>query len=322
MTSRYPFPSHPSGWFVVAFSDELPAGAVLVRHYFGQDIVLYRTRDGQACAVDPHCPHLGAHLGHGGRVEEDRLRCPFHGWCFDGHGRCVEVPGAARVPPRAALRAWPLRERNGTVFVYHDASGAAPGWEPPVLPEEEWSRDYTVLWTLRTHPQEVFENTVDTAHLRPVHGAEGTRLLREPAQDGPRLQVSLRFTASGESIGMPGTSNDVALDVTLHGLGCGVVQTHVLNVGVRARQRIYPTPIDGERIDLRGVINVARLPDPALTEQVGELFHQAYVTDFARDFPIWENKCYLARPLLSSDDGPIPLYRRWAGRFYMERPCS
>jgi hypothetical protein len=116
---------------------------------------------------------------------------------------------------------------------------------------------------------------------------------------------------------MPGMVNDVVLHVTMHGLGQAVVQTEVRNAAqIRARQRIYCTPVDEQRTDIRAVVNLQKLPDPMMTEQIAELFYQAYVTDFAMDFPIWENKRYHERPLLSSADGPFGMYRRWAAQFY------
>jgi len=80
---RYPFPV-PNGWFVVAQSSDLTPGDVQPLYYFGRDLVLYRTADGEARVMDAHCMHLGAHLAVGGRVERDCIRCPFHGWKFDG----------------------------------------------------------------------------------------------------------------------------------------------------------------------------------------------------------------------------------------------
>ena len=47
--------------------------------------------------MDAYCPHLGAHLGHGGRVEGGAVRCPFHAWLWGGDGRCLEVPYATVV---------------------------------------------------------------------------------------------------------------------------------------------------------------------------------------------------------------------------------
>src|SRR5437773_202151 len=94
-------PPFPTGWFQVAYSDELPAGTVTPLRYFGRDLVLFRGEDGAARVLDAHCPHLGAHLGYGGKVEGCAIRCPFHAWKFDGQGTCIEVPYASKIPPKA-----------------------------------------------------------------------------------------------------------------------------------------------------------------------------------------------------------------------------
>src|SRR5262245_38908340 len=75
----------PNGWFAVEWSKELIPGQVKSIHYFGEDLVIFRGRSGEAHVLDPYCPHLGAHLGEGGRVMGEALRCPFHGWTFDGN---------------------------------------------------------------------------------------------------------------------------------------------------------------------------------------------------------------------------------------------
>jgi phenylpropionate dioxygenase-like ring-hydroxylating dioxygenase large terminal subunit len=134
MSRRFPFPT-PFGWYQVACSDELAPGSVVPLRYFGRELVALRTHSGRAAVFDAHCPHLGAHLGHGGRVEGESLRCPFHGWTFDVSGACVEVAYARRVPPGARLRAWPVVERNGLVMVWYHPAGLAPQWELPGLPE-------------------------------------------------------------------------------------------------------------------------------------------------------------------------------------------
>jgi phenylpropionate dioxygenase-like ring-hydroxylating dioxygenase large terminal subunit len=91
MSKRYRLPI-PFGWYGVAFSEELPAGEVKILRYVGQELVAFRSESGQARVVDAHCPHLGAHLGHGGEVVGENIRCPFHHWEFDGEGVCQKVP--------------------------------------------------------------------------------------------------------------------------------------------------------------------------------------------------------------------------------------
>ena len=127
MTSRFPFTSYPKGWFTVCWSGELKPGEVQPLRYFGKDLVLFRTEAGEPKVLDAHCPHLGAHLGHGGVVDGENIRCPFHAWEFDGDGACAKIPYAEKIPPRAKLGCWPIVEKNGVVMVWHDPDGGSLG---------------------------------------------------------------------------------------------------------------------------------------------------------------------------------------------------
>src|SRR5262249_43219667 len=157
MTDRYYTPPIPNGWFQVAYSDELGPGQVLPLSYFDRELVLFRTASGEPRLLDAFCPHLGAHLGYGGKVEGECIRCPLHAWKFDGAGNCTEVPYAKKVPPKARIAAWPVREKAGLVLAWHHAGGAPPAWEVPEVPEyghEEWTDYERRRWKIRTRNQE------------------------------------------------------------------------------------------------------------------------------------------------------------------------
>ena len=314
--TRFPFSSYPRGWYVVALSEELVPGEVKTLRYFGRELVAFRTESGVLSITDPTCPHLGAHLG-GGCVEGEKLRCPFHGWAFGPDGGCREVPYAPKIPPKARLRSWHVREVNGVVHAWFCPNAGEPQWEPQVFEDEGWTRNRSVRWEVRTHPQEIAENTVDCAHLGPVHDVS-TVEVRELEQEGPYMRVLLHMVARGTALGMPDEVNDVDLDVELHGLGQLVAVANVTTAGFVSRQRIHPTPIDDEHVAIYGVVNTRFMPDPEYTEEIAELFYEAFVEDFARDFPIWENKAYLEKPMLAGGDGPIGRYRKWCRQFYDE----
>ena len=59
----------PTGWFIVGFASDLAAGQVKRVHYFGEELVLFRTESGQVHVLDAYCQHLGANMGVGGTVE-------------------------------------------------------------------------------------------------------------------------------------------------------------------------------------------------------------------------------------------------------------
>jgi phenylpropionate dioxygenase-like ring-hydroxylating dioxygenase large terminal subunit len=147
----------PNGWFAVDFSHELREGDVKAINYFGEEMVLFRTRSGDARIVDAFCPHLGAHLAYGGRVMGDTVRCPFHGWQFDGEtGECTAIPYCQKVPPQARVRAWPTQEKNGMVWAWYHSEQKPPEWDFPALPEfgnPDWSEPRAFELELEAHVQ-------------------------------------------------------------------------------------------------------------------------------------------------------------------------
>jgi nitrite reductase/ring-hydroxylating ferredoxin subunit/putative sterol carrier protein len=309
-------PPIPYGWFVVRFSSELVPGQVERLQYFGRELVLFRTEAGRAVIFDAHCPHLGAHLAFGGEVVGESLRCPFHHWRFDEQGTCVEVPACDKIPPKAKAQPWPVLEQNGMIRTWFHPEGVAPMFEIPAVDDDGWTPLRTTHWRIKSHAQEVNENTVDIAHMQPVHHTGQSTVIRGPDVEGPLMKLALNFIASAEIIGMEG-DNDVVLDITMYGLGGILVHAHIRNVDMHARYRVCCTPVDEETTEIFGTVSLQHTGDDEFTREAADLFYEAYTKDFVKDFPIWENKIYRPQPYLSAADGPIGLYRRWAKQFYV-----
>jgi nitrite reductase/ring-hydroxylating ferredoxin subunit len=307
---RFPFPLFPNGWFQIAYGDELAIGQVEPIHYFGKDLVLFRGEDGEVHVFNAFCPHLGAHLGHGGCVEGTSIRCPFHGWRFDADGRCDDIPYAKRIPPAAALDAWHVRESNGIILVFHHADGAAPDYEIPEIEEfgsEQWTRCNRLRWKVRSANQEMGENAVDRAHFRFVHGT-----LEVPASmtefDGPILRM--RQNAPMKT---PKGIVDGQIESTSYGFGLGVTRFS----GIAETVLIgCTTPIDGHYVDVRFSFSVKKAEAPNASAGSGKALIADIEKQMNEDIPIWENKAYLPRPVLCEEDGPIGRYRKWSAQFY------
>jgi phthalate 4,5-dioxygenase oxygenase subunit len=122
-------------WQPAALSVELPhGGSPLPLRLLGEDLVIFRDDQGRPGLLALHCSHRGTDLSYG-RVEDGGLRCLYHGWLYDIHGRCLEQPGepgGGAQRDQIRHRAYPCVERAGVVFTY-----MGPG-EPPLFPNYEF----------------------------------------------------------------------------------------------------------------------------------------------------------------------------------------
>ncbi len=320
MASRYPFPGIPSGWYVAGKTSELKRGDIMSRRYFARDLVFLRTGSGVLHALDAHCPHMGAHLGHGGRIEGEILRCPFHGFCFDGAGRCVSTPYGTRPPDRARLRTWPVLERNGLIQVYYDAHGEKPDWEVPLRDDETWTPISIKKYDLYTHPQETSENSVDFGHFTSVHNFLDAGMSRGVSTEGPLLTSGYYIVRSLDMLGLPKRGVRAEFDVSAWGLGFSLVELHLPAFKARLRMYVLPTPIDDERTELRLGTQMKRLSwgpiSRPMTHLIRAIAFKALCIEVEQDIPVWENKIYVEPPALAKGDGPIAAYRSWARQFY------
>ncbi|MCH2170393.1 Rieske (2Fe-2S) protein [Myxococcota bacterium] len=311
---RYPF-GIPNGWFLLTYSEDLAPGAVERFHYVGRELVAYRGASGEAHVFDAHCPHLGAHLGVGGKVVGDTLQCPFHGWRFDPNGRCVDVPYSDRIPNQAKLRNYPSVERNGMLFFWYHAEDHPPFFEIPDAPE--WHNpDFTRPWirhewTVQTHCQEMQENSVDGEHFANIHRMDVRAQLHHEFH-GYELHWSLG--ARKEISTLEGTEDELRLESESWGLGYNLVRQQGQMQTLVATGL---TPIDEETTQMR--LGVIAKRDGRSDDEMSE-WMERYMAEHAvvatEDFHIWENKLYRQQPLLMQSENGIAEYRNWAKRFY------
>jgi phenylpropionate dioxygenase-like ring-hydroxylating dioxygenase large terminal subunit len=274
----------------------------------GRELVLFRTPSGAARVLDAFCPHLGTHLGYGGRVIGETLRCPFHGWRFDGCGSCVEIPGAAKIPPKARVDSLTTCERNGMILVYRDGAGGPPAFEIPEAPELSsvgWTPPLEYSFTIRTHVQEICENLADVSHFAELHGLERPGVVKN--------------TFGEHCYNMTLDSDGNLLDMTLYGLGVELsrMQLRVEAGGERLFAAKFMTPVDEEHVLLRVLVSAQQNgAGPEVAERMATVFQDSTRRALLQDVPLWEHKRYQTAPLLSAADGPIAPFRRWARRFY------
>lgn len=284
----------------------------------GEDLVVYRTRSGAVRVVEPYCPHLGAHLGHGGWIDGEEIVCPFHHFAFGTDGACVRTGYGTR-PPAARLVQREVREVNGAILVWHHAGGAPPSWEVPSRSWEGFPPPFRQLATLVDHPQDVVENAVDIGHIGPVHGYRSVRVRRPFEPRGPSFTIA----AVGRRMFPLGGGIEIVFDIAVDGLGHIWVDATIPRLRAAAKFQAMTTPLDPLHVAVRFSVALRvgtdRADPPAqllasylLTRVLGPLFRR----DLERDFPIWEHKIYVEQPRLAKGDGPLPAFRRWTRQFY------
>ena len=301
---------YPRGWFVAAFSEEIPPMGVKSLRYFGERLVAFRGEDGVVHVLDAFCAHMGADLGVGGKVVGQSIECPFHAWRYCGTGECVAIPYARKIPAKARQRSWPAREVNGLVLVHHDPTGAAPSFDIPPIPEfgnDKWLPWTTNFYHIKTHPREIVENLADKAHFPRVHATE----IDEFSFDVSGHTATQRV--KGRAL-LPGGDVDVfASTTTYYGPGYllmrmdGALQNYML---------VAHTPVDDGSLDLRMGVMLKIVGDRAKTEGFVARYMSNLKAGFEDDIRIWENKLFREQPVLCDGDGPISQLRRWYRQFY------
>ncbi|HWP58093.1 MAG TPA: Rieske 2Fe-2S domain-containing protein [Candidatus Acidoferrales bacterium] len=154
----------------VSFLQE-PGGRPLRVRLLCEDLLLFRTRRGTVGLVGAYCSHRLAPL-YFGRIEDDGVRCPYHGWKYAPSGKCLEMPN---IPAEQqfcdAIRhpGYPCVEQGGIIWTY-----MGPATEPPPLPEFEFlmvpdeQRSYRVFHQECNYLQ-VLEGGIDPTHVMWLH---------------------------------------------------------------------------------------------------------------------------------------------------------
>lgn len=188
-------PSVRNAWHLAALSSDVPAGKVRGVIVAGTPIALFRGSEGLRALVD-RCPHRNYPLSLG-RVAGGGIECSYHGWRFDGEGRCTEVPGCAPLSgddPRLRAARVSVTERFGGIFVSLAAEPHALVLPPTIGdPDHDhfwWSQG---IWKGRAY--DAIENVLDPFHTNHLHHGYIRRSDR-------RLPVRLQVESFGDGIEM------------------------------------------------------------------------------------------------------------------------
>jgi vanillate O-demethylase monooxygenase subunit len=161
-----------NAWYVAALDREV--ADTPVRHVIlDEPVLLFRdAQTGDAAALRDVCPHRFASLSLGKRTSEG-VQCPYHGLVFAGSGQCVVNPhGDGRIPPNAKVRAYPVVERYGLIWIWPgDPALADPSRIPDLsyLEQADQRTRGAGHTTTQANYQMMTDNILDLSHADFLH---------------------------------------------------------------------------------------------------------------------------------------------------------
>eukprot|EP01116_Phalansterium_solitarium_P022985 TRINITY_DN7828_c0_g1_i1.p1 TRINITY_DN7828_c0_g1~~TRINITY_DN7828_c0_g1_i1.p1 ORF type:complete len:423 (+),score=76.39 TRINITY_DN7828_c0_g1_i1:95-1363(+) len=324
---------YPNSWYKACDSSELKRGGILPLDCIGRSFVVFRedTPEGRAHVLNAYCPHMGAHLGVGGQVHGDTIRCVFHGWRFRGaDGQCTQIPYQDAIPSLAKAKTYPTVEYDEMVCFYFHADDEPPSYYPEPIPEiVSGQMTYRTSYDqdVGMHLQEFAENSADFQHFSKLHGQMTL----------PWSMVPIPFTEAVHKAGWERETEDgkghiayfrdetylkvfgrkvpfssgYRAQITFTGPGAVVSFRFFTPFGDVV---IYQTHLPLEPLCQRTQFRVFAdwwLPRPFVSFIAGE-----WVAQWFNDIAVWENKIFSSQPVLVKTDGPIMQQRRWYSQFF------
>ena len=324
----------PRSWIFIGLARDLAPGTVRSLDLPSSPRVVFRTIEGAWVVTDAHCPHVGTHLGQGGTVEGDCIRCPLHGLRFDAQGQCrSERPEASRL----RLRSHPVVERGGMVFTWLDPNGGEPDYELPELDTTGWRPMRMRTERLELPMEEPLEvHAVDISHNETLHRELDVKPCDTFEVQGPKTHASLTMrhpaTPAGawilRALGVKDGHVETSVEVTTVGLGFQHIRSTVMSMGLVVNQFMLPVPRGANEVDMNVLYSMQQLSRDGLPwalrvlplSMLEPLFDRAGYGELmaATDehTQLWTRKRQFESPGFLPGDEDLQRYRAWADSFY------
>jgi phenylpropionate dioxygenase-like ring-hydroxylating dioxygenase large terminal subunit len=340
-------------WYPIVRSEDLGYDLPEKVTVLGVDLVAFRDENGDAKVLSDTCIHRGASLGgawsqgNTKRIINGAIVCPYHGWEFNGEGKCVNIPSIGygkKTAGRAKVDAYPVQEKYGIVFAFL-------GDEPeetriPLLDVEEygqdgWMANEVLVLEVPYYYERSIENGIDPAHNEFVHPTHGHSAIdRESYQvrpydtedhrqgwgfwfmhlfDTPPLPQKDHDTAGGSETPWGDTRTEEGQAYVGGGTyGPNTMPTYInITEGQMFRQYFFEAPVDGNTTKIFFLNMRNFLLDPKHNGPI----HARNKVIAAQDIQILDTMNPLRTPLgptkevLTPSDAGVAAYREWLAKF-------
>jgi phenylpropionate dioxygenase-like ring-hydroxylating dioxygenase large terminal subunit len=161
-------------WYILALEHEVPMNRPMARTVYDKPYVLYRDDKNIIKVHLDQCIHRGAPLSKG-HCEKGGIRCPYHGWLFNGEGEVIEIP-SENEDKKLSARKWKLPEvpvvlQDGCVWIWVGELSKKtqnPPWRFPNADEKNWIK-YFMITDFDNEVTHLVQNFMDVPHTVYVH---------------------------------------------------------------------------------------------------------------------------------------------------------
>lgn len=158
----------PDHWYAAEYSNAVRRGKVVEVSFAGSSMALFRGDDGRVSAIENRCAHRQIKLSLG-QVNGCQLTCQYHGWTYNRDGQVTEIPHDlfGHKMPNFRVRAYPVKERYGLIWVFPGSPERAAECSMPEVPEMEGSNPWAYVpqsFTWKSHHSMVIDNLCDLTH--------------------------------------------------------------------------------------------------------------------------------------------------------------
>lgn len=157
-------------WYLICPSKDLTQ-KIISKKILGEDIFIYRAKNGEATALEDRCCHRNVKLSLG-YLNENNVVCGYHGWEYDCNGSCVLIPSqlpGTKIPPKAVIKKYPIKEFNNWVWVFVGDEEKSKIINPPnILEMNDWDFTYKEH-VFEADLESAAESLIDPYHIKYTH---------------------------------------------------------------------------------------------------------------------------------------------------------
>jgi phenylpropionate dioxygenase-like ring-hydroxylating dioxygenase large terminal subunit len=179
-------------WYVIGTKSDFPVNKPVKATIWGKNYVVWRNINDTYVGLDDACSHKGASLSKG-KVCNNNVVCPYHGYEFDSNGTLTKVPGICfRPSPIYDVPGFRVIEKNGWVYLntYYNKSDPSTNLTENIFVEEEVARNDSVVFLnmdFNCYSRILSENSLDVMHIGFVHTFGNSKNPRPIEEYPPRL---------------------------------------------------------------------------------------------------------------------------------------